>query len=578
METKTLIHSGAAKEMSYTERYNVAPLIPLPEYLFHRLFQLNCRTVFGVANYSTAKLYQAIAASGIQWIQTINQLNTSFAVDAYGRAIGVSCYVTSESAELGHVNGFFGSFCEYVPILQVVVLEQSHDLERLIGDVSIFHDVVDDPSEIDSCVRTLFWGKRPVYMGLRSKDATKLVPSSSLNGNIAHKMGIKNTFFQTDTIKRVIDKIIAEVYASSRPLIVVDALIDRYNYNSTIQNFLTETGIPFVTTLMSKGSIDESLPNFVGTFLGTMSQPIVREYMNNADCTLILGCMIENFKNSYCRFNYKSKNQILLWNDRVKIENNIIPDILLHELLPQLIASLDTTKIVNSRPVTIPNMIPRVEPQPVTFLRQEYLWFKMSTWLKQGDVIISESGTSAIGLLQQKFPDNTRLVSQAIWNSSGYSIGACLGILAAYRDMGTLDKHRIILMVGDGSLQFTFQELSTILTHGFKPYIFVINNQGYTVDRTLNREKTHLNATYFDIQPWELLKLPSLFYSQEYFKRRCMSVGELNSLLNDKEFNKSDQLKIVELILPSMDVPVLLDPRDDSSDDESSPQHKRPRT
>ncbi|CDO91781.1 unnamed protein product [Kluyveromyces dobzhanskii CBS 2104] len=561
--------------MSYTDRYNVQPLIPLPEYLFHRLFQLNCRTVFGVANYSTAKLYNAIADSGLQWIQTINQLNTSFAVDAYGRTIGISCYITSESAELGHVNGFFGSFCEYVPILQVVVLEQSHDLERLIGDVSIFHDIVDDPSEIDNCVRMLFWGKRPVYMGLRSKDTMKLVHSSSLNTSIYDKILIQNHFSQKNNIQKVIQKITSELYSSTRPLIVVDALIDRYDYNKTIQSFLTETGIPFVTTLMSKGAINESLPNFVGTFLGTMSQPIVREYMNNADCTLILGCMIENFKNSYCRFTYKSKNQILLWSDRVKIESNTIPDILLHELLPQLISSIDTTKIASSRPVAIPNMIPRVEPQPVTFLRQEYLWFKMSTWLQEGDVIISESGTSAIGLLQQKFPDNTRLISQAIWNSSGYSIGACLGVLTAYRDMGQLNDHRIILIVGDGSLQFTFQELSTILTHGFKPYIFIINNQGYTVDRTLNKEKTHLNATYFDIQPWELLKIPSLFSSREYFKRKCMSVGELNGLLSDKEFNNSEQLKIVELILPSMDVPVLLDSRDESSDDESSPQHKR---
>lgn len=150
------LNRGVVSAMEYADRYNLEPLIPLAEYLFHRLFQLNCHTVFGVPNYSTAKLYGALAATGIQWIQTINQLNTSFAADAYGRTIGISCYITSESAELAHINGFFGSYCEYVPILQLVILEHSHDLERLIGDVSIFHDIVDDPAEIDFGLRTLF--------------------------------------------------------------------------------------------------------------------------------------------------------------------------------------------------------------------------------------------------------------------------------------------------------------------------------------------------------------------------------------------------------------------------------------
>lgn len=585
------LNKGGVSAMEYADRYNLEPLIPLAEYLFHRLFQLNCHTVFGVPNYSTAKLYGALAATGIQWIQTINQLNTSFAADAYGRTIGISCYITSESAELAHINGFFGSYCEYVPILQLVILEHSHDLERLIGDVSIFHDIVDDPAEIDFGLRTLFWGKRPVYMGLRSKDISRLVPSIALNQSILNKetpapfsssLSLSIARYQQrqqeqSIVGDIVDQILSKLYSCSTPIIVVDALIDRYNYNDMLQNFLAETGIPFVTTLMSKAAINESLPNFIGTFLGTLSHPTVREYMNNSDCTLILGCVIDNFKNSYCRFSYKNKCQIMLWNDRVKIENNLIPDVPIHEILPQLIAKIDASKLSNLYAVTVPDMVPRVEPKPVTFLRQEYLWFRMSTWLKEGDVIISESGTSAIGLLRQKFPDNSRLVSQTIWNSSGYSIGACLGVLTAYRDLGKLDKHRIILIVGDGSLQFTFQELSTILTQGFEPYIYVVNNQGYTVDRTLNKEKTHTNATYFDIQQWEILSIPSLFNSRDYFKRKCMTVGELNSLLNDEEFNDPRRLKIVELILPSMDVPVLLEPHDDSSDDELTPQSKRVR-
>jgi TPP-dependent 2-oxoacid decarboxylase len=67
-----------------------------------------------------------------------------------------------------------------------------------------------------------------------------------------------------------------------------------------------------------------------------------------------------------------------------------------------------------------------------------------------------------------------RAQTQAIWDSIGYTLGALLGTLKA------APERRHILLIGDGSFQLTAQELSTILRHGLKPLIFLINNGGYT--------------------------------------------------------------------------------------------------
>jgi TPP-dependent 2-oxoacid decarboxylase len=67
-----------------------------------------------------------------------------------------------------------------------------------------------------------------------------------------------------------------------------------------------------------------------------------------------------------------------------------------------------------------------------------------------------------------------RAQTQAIWGSIGYTLGALLGTLKA------APERRHILLIGDGSFQLTAQELSTILRHGLKPLIFLINNGGYT--------------------------------------------------------------------------------------------------
>jgi TPP-dependent 2-oxoacid decarboxylase len=42
-----------------------------------------------------------------------------------------------------------------------------------------------------------------------------------------------------------------------------------------------------------------------------------------------------------------------------------------------------------------------------------------------------------------------------------------------------------VLVIGDGSLQMTVQELGTIIRHGLDPIIIVLNNNGYTVERAI---------------------------------------------------------------------------------------------
>jgi TPP-dependent 2-oxoacid decarboxylase len=54
--------------------------------------------------------------------------------------------------------------------------------------------------------------------------------------------------------------------------------------------------------------------------------------------------------------------------------------------------------------------------------------------------------------------------------------------------LGTLlaaPRRRQLLFIGDGAFQMTAQELSTILRRGLKPIIFLVNNNGYTIERLI---------------------------------------------------------------------------------------------
>jgi indolepyruvate decarboxylase len=109
-------------------------------------------------------------------------------------------------------------------------------------------------------------------------------------------------------------------------------------------------------------------------------------------------------------------------------------------------------------------------------LTQAAYWEAIQDYLRPGDVLLTDNGTS-YAIFGFKLPPNCSMLASIRWGGIGYSVGALLGTLTA------APERRHLLFVGDGSFQETAQELSTMLRHDLKPVIFLINNGGYTIER-----------------------------------------------------------------------------------------------
>jgi indolepyruvate decarboxylase len=140
----------------------------------------------------------------------------------------------------------------------------------------------------------------------------------------------------------------------------------------------------------------------------------------------------------------------------------------------------------------------RANQKPLT---QAHYWKALEKFLRPGDVIIAEDGTSNSGATEMRLPAGCSFVTQTVWGSIGYSVGALLGTRCA------APERPHVLFVGDGSFQLTAQELSIILRHDLKPFIFLINNGGYTIERAILGK----NARYNDVANWRYADLPSVF-------------------------------------------------------------------
>jgi pyruvate decarboxylase len=104
---------------------------------------------------------------------------------------------------------------------------------------------------------------------------------------------------------------------------------------------------------------------------------------------------------------------------------------------------------------------------------------------RPGDIIIGESGTAQFGFSDATFAPGVRYITQIYFGSIGYSVPACFGAAVAQGETQMQKdgnggsgrkgrKGRTILVVGDGSLQLTVQEIGTMVKMGLRNVIMYV--------------------------------------------------------------------------------------------------------
>ncbi|CEP61860.1 branched-chain-2-oxoacid decarboxylase THI3 LALA0_S04e02344g [Lachancea lanzarotensis] len=559
--------------MNYVFQCALPPEITLGHYLLHRLRQLGVHTIFGLpGEFNMPLLDKMYSVPQMVWAGNTNELNAAYAADGYSRIKRLGCLVTTFGVgELSALNGIAGSYAEHVGIVHVVGMPPlSAQVKQLLlhhtlgnGDFKVFYRIGSDVAEyttvlndsetiaeeVNKALTIAYTRQRPVYIGIPVNMINMTVKSSLLNNPLDLGPSVRNG----DVENQFIDAVLDAMYRSENPAIIADACVSRHGLVEEMRRLVDLTGFPVFCTPMGKGSIDEQHPRFGGTFLGSISSPQVREVVDFSDFILVVGALLSDFSTSSFHFAYRTKNTILLFSNHAKLKNATYPDLELKAVLEVLLARLDPTKI-RYRPQEFSDVLkPKLKLMNNVPLRQEWIWSQLTSWFNPGDIVITETGTSAFGINQSKFPSRTRCISQALWGSVGYSIGACLGASFAAREEGS--DPRVILFVGDGALQLTVQEISTMIRWGLKPIIFLMNNSGYTIDRLLHKKS---NAGYHDIQSWDYLRILSTFGASHYDTRKVRTVGDFLALMTDSAFAVNDKIKMVEVVLPPMDAPPAL--------------------
>ena len=133
---------------------------------------------------------------------------------------------------------------------------------------------------------------------------------------------------------------------------------------------------------------------------------------------------------------------------------------------------------------------------PAQLMGAEALYPRWANFFRPGDVIMTDTGTSSLGLAFAQLPKGVELHNQTLWASIGWAAPAAFGA----------PDRRLILITGEGAHQMTAQEISQFGRRGLRPIVFVLNNSGYLSERLLCKD---MALAFNDIAAWNYAELPT---------------------------------------------------------------------
>jgi indolepyruvate decarboxylase len=534
-------------------------------YLATRLVQLGVTHLFGLpGDFNLTLLDELLAVEGIDWSGSTNELNAAYTADGYARAgRRPGALVTTHGVgELSAINGIAGSYAEDVPVVHIVGMPARGAMERnaplhhtlLDGDFLRFErmsrevtaaQAVLDPrtaaQEIDRVLLTALNTSKPVYLGVPLDVAKKPVPSEPLRIPLRH-MGS-----EPGAVEKF-RKALQRRFAGEKGIaMLAGPRIHRRGLETMVAELAGLPGVRVASQPGSKPLLDADHPASLGTYFGAATRSDeAREAIDNASLLVMAGTVENDFTTGAFTHRYDSALAVELAIDHARVGRAVYPGVRLEDslqVLHELVSKSQFGDVDAIAPTAPASVSGGNLDDPLSHQR---FWTAVQDWLPPSTTVAAEIGTALYGALDLQLPPECDLLDQPVWSSIGFTLPAVLGAALARPD------RRPVLFIGDGSAQLTVQELGTFYARGIRPVVFVLNNDGYTVERFLQSPK----AGYQDIVHWNWTELPSALGGTNVRTAKVGTVCELRDALQGA--SDPEHAWLIEVMLPRMDVPHLL--------------------
>jgi indolepyruvate decarboxylase len=512
------------------------------DFLIQRLYDYGVRHIFGVPGDFVLGFYQQLVQSNkLKVINTCDEQGAGFAADAYARinGLGAVC-VTYCVGGLKVVNATAQAFAEKSPLVVIsgapgikerrrnpLLHHKVKDFDtqqKVFEHVTVDSVILDDSdtaiSNIERVLSSARRFSRPIYIELPRDMVSAQTPALIRN----HEVDVQGSFkpfddggaraeakpeeqYKTDvySMKEALEEAATMINSSIHPVIVAGVEIHRFGLQDKLLQLIDKTNIPVVSTVLSKSTISEDHPSYLGVYEGAMGFQPVREYVESSDCLILLGALMTDINFSISPTPIEQSRSIYVTSEKLSIRHHNFENVFLNEFLVSLIETplgkrapvsekLDDKSGSNPYHTSYQHFVAE-KNQKITVKR---LFERLNSSVTNNTIVIADVGDSLFGALDLTIHGQTEFLSPAYYLSMGFAIPAAIGAQLANPIL------RPIVIVGDGAFQMTGMEVSTIIRFSLNPIIIVLNNKGYGTERPM------LDGPFNDILAWNYSQIPGL--------------------------------------------------------------------
>ncbi|WP_314452391.1 thiamine pyrophosphate-binding protein [uncultured Microbacterium sp.] len=533
------------------------------DYLLDRLAEAGVRHLFGVpGDFTLAFLDHVERHPLVEWVGCANELGAGYAADGYGRLHGLGALSTTFGVgELSAISAVAGSYAEHVPVVHVVGAPTTavqaagrashHSLgdgdfghfARMTAEVTAAQEVLsaaDAPAQIDRLLAEVRHRRLPGYLLIPADvgEAPTEPPSSPLPD--------PDVVTDPVVLARFRNAVAARLEASDSVAVLADILVARLGAEDALHGLLSH-GLAHASLLWGRRVVDESASGYLGSYLGAASAPAVRDGIEEVDLLVLAGVQFTDLTTGFFSQRIDAARTVEIRGEHARVGDDDFRPLAMRDALDAVAAEVavrgDRFRADDSTSALAP-------PQPPVAggaLSQRALWHEVTAFLRDGDTVLADQGTSFYGMAGERLPHGVVFGGQPLWAAIGFTLPAMLGAALAR------PERRPVLLIGDGAAQLTAAELGTLVRHGIPAVIVVVDNAGYTVERVIHG----LHEEYNDIATWDWTTLlAAMDPAGTSTGVRVDTVEDLRRTLADAR--SSSSLTLIQAVVPPDDVPPVL--------------------
>lgn len=442
---------------------------------------------FGVPSGNVLPLMDAMRTGGISFVLTAHEGSAAFAADVTGRITGVPglCIATLGPGATNLTTGVGSAWLDRSPLIAITCTlneaQLGRRLQMWIDHHALFRPITKAtfrlrageivPTMAQALRIALSEPQGPVHLDLPEDVA--LAPATEAVGEMPNRVPLMAA------PERSIAQAGKLLHAARRPLAVIGASAMRMQDPHALQTFVERHGMPFATTMMAKGMIDEDHPLSLGCIERAMRK-LQRTLILRAD--LVVGLGYDTIEVEY-----------EAWTGRVPVLHvgiesaDVDPDVrVAHEVVGDLDASIARLAALPAAGNDWPAQSARqhcelfrkaLRPVTTGFAPHQAIDVLRKALPRKG-VLAFDVGAHTHQIASQwtAHAPRTFLCTNG-WSSMGFGIPAAIAAKLARPDLP------VACMLGDGCFQMTCGEVAVARRQGLAIPFVVLNDRWLSLIR-----------------------------------------------------------------------------------------------